>query len=178
MTTRREEINALINTRNFLIDLMTPKKTPGVPKYIRDEARARFKHYPMMVSEFLAFCGPHDHDDTEEDPIPDVIYSRYGKKRTITQVGTRTFLVAGESKFMRGAEDMYDFEGGPCYVVGQDFYGSKIVDIRPTDHGVLITVEESEEDRVSFDEVVENLQTRFNDALDRLSDEDEELELE
>jgi hypothetical protein len=40
---------------------------------------------------------------------------------------------------------MFDFEGGPCYVVGQDFYGKKIVDVRPTHYGVLITVEKDAE---------------------------------
>lgn len=174
MTTRQEEINAVYKTRHFLMDLLDPKKTPKVPKYVRQDASNLLKHYPMMVAEFLAFCGPHDHDDIEEDAIPDAIYSRYGQKRTITQVGVRTFLVAGESKYMRGAEDMFDFEGGPCYFVGQDFYGSVIVDIRPVEHGVLITVEEDKDDRVAFDD----LQSRLNEALDKLSDEDQKLGLE
>lgn len=145
MTTRQEEINAVYRTRQFLVDLLDPQKTPKVPKYVRQESSHLLKHYPLMVAEFLAFCGPHDHDDIEENPIPDAIYSRYGKKRTITQVGINTFLVAGESKFTRGAEDMFDFEGGPCYVVGDDFYGSKIVSVRPTDYGVLVIVENDEE---------------------------------
>lgn len=155
MTTRREEINALVNARHFLMDLMDPQKTPKVPKYIRDEARARLKHYPLMIADLLA-AGPHDHED--DDEIPLAIYSRYGKKRTITQVGIRTFLVAGESKFFRGSEDMFDFEGGPCYVVGDDFYGNVIVDIRAVEHGVLITVEENKDDRVPLEDV----QRRFN----------------
>ena len=178
MTTRQEEINAVYKTRHFLMDLLDPQKTPKVPKYIRQEASNLLKHYPLMVAEFLAFCGPHDHDDIEENPIPDAIYSRYGKKRTITQVGVRTFLVAGESRYMRGSEDMFDFEGGPCYVVGDDFYGSKIVNVRHVEHGVLITVEEDKDNRVTFDDVVERFKTRFNEALDRLSDTDEELGLE
>ena len=171
MTTRQEEINAVYKTRQFLMDLFDSQKTPKVPKYVRQEASNLLKHYPMMVAEFLAFCGPHDHDDIEEDAIPDAIYSRYGVKRTITQVEINTFLVAGQSKFTRGAEDMFDFEGGPCYVVGQDFYGSKIVDIRPTDYGVLLTVENDEEDRVSLDEMK-------NKYLDELSELDQELGLE
>ena len=171
MTTRQEEINAVYKTRTFLMDLLDSQKTPKVPKYVRQEASNLLKHYPLMVAEFLAFCGPHDHDDIEEDPIPDAIYSRYGKKRTITQVGTNTFLVAGESRYMRGAEDMFDFEGGPCYIVGQDFYGSKIVDVRPAEYGVLLTVENDEEDRVSLDEMK-------NKHLDELSELDQELGLE
>lgn len=171
MTTRREEINALVLARYFLMDLMDPQKTPDVPKYIRKEARARLKHYPLMVAELLA-AGPHDHED--DDEIPLCIFSRYGKKRTITQVGVRTFLVAGESKFFRGAEDMFDFEGGPCYVVGGDFYGNVIVDIRPVEHGVLITVEENKDDRVPL----EDIQRRFVEALDKLSELDEEMDLE
>jgi hypothetical protein len=34
------------HTEKFLIDLMDPKKTPRVPKYIRERARQCLRHYP------------------------------------------------------------------------------------------------------------------------------------
>lgn len=61
MSTRLEEINALVLARKFLLDLLDPKKTPRVPKYVREEARARLKHYPLLIAELLA-AGPHDHE--------------------------------------------------------------------------------------------------------------------
>lgn len=65
MTTEQEEHYALIRARQFLVDLMDPKKTPRVPKYVREEARARVKHFPI-VNGYLAKHGPHDHDHLEE----------------------------------------------------------------------------------------------------------------
>jgi len=66
MTTEQEEHYALIQARQFLVDLMDPKKTPRVPKYVREEARARVKHFPIM-SGYLEKYGPHDHDHL--DPL-------------------------------------------------------------------------------------------------------------
>ena len=66
MTTPQEEHYALIRARQFLVDLMDPKKTPRVPKYVREEARARVKHFPIMGG-YLEKYGPHDHDHLEVD---------------------------------------------------------------------------------------------------------------
>ena len=41
-----ERRNAVNYTRQFLVDLMDPKKTPRVPKEIRKEAYRCLKHYP------------------------------------------------------------------------------------------------------------------------------------
>jgi len=53
--------------------------------------------------------------------------SRYGEKRTATLIeeekGQATFHVHGVSRYVRGGEDMFDFEGGPFYGVGGDFHG-------------------------------------------------------
>lgn len=49
MTTSRERKNAINYAREFLRDLLDPKKTPRVPMAIRKEARWKLKHYP---SEF------------------------------------------------------------------------------------------------------------------------------
>jgi hypothetical protein len=37
---------AIKNTKQFLVDLMDPKKTPRVPKAIRLEAYRCLRHYP------------------------------------------------------------------------------------------------------------------------------------
>jgi len=66
MTTPQEEHYALIRARQFLVDLIDPKKTPRVPKYVREEARARVKHFPIMGG-YLEKYGPHDHDHL--DPL-------------------------------------------------------------------------------------------------------------
>jgi hypothetical protein len=46
MTMPNERRWAVNNTRQFLVDLMDPTKTPRVPKEIRKEAYRCLKHYP------------------------------------------------------------------------------------------------------------------------------------
>jgi hypothetical protein len=46
MTTPIERTWAIKNTKQFLLDLMDPKKTPRVPKAIRLEAYRCLRHYP------------------------------------------------------------------------------------------------------------------------------------
>jgi len=47
MTLPCERKNAVDRTREFLTDLLDPKKTPRVPKYVREHAYRCLKHYPM-----------------------------------------------------------------------------------------------------------------------------------
>ena len=49
MTLPHEELNSLNSARRFLYDLLDPKKTPRVPKYIRKEAHRITKHFPLDV---------------------------------------------------------------------------------------------------------------------------------
>lgn len=46
MTTPDERTRALLNARDFLRDLLDPKKTPKVPKNIRSRAHSALRHYP------------------------------------------------------------------------------------------------------------------------------------
>jgi len=46
MTLPYERVNAVINTRKFLLTLLFPSLTPRVPRDIRMEARRLLKHYP------------------------------------------------------------------------------------------------------------------------------------
>jgi hypothetical protein len=46
MTLPPERTYALNNAREFLRDLLDPKKTPRIPSLIRQRARGVLKHYP------------------------------------------------------------------------------------------------------------------------------------
>lgn len=55
MTLPDERIRAVNATREFLLELLNPKKTPRIPKSTRQRARNLLKHYPwpMYVKEVL-----------------------------------------------------------------------------------------------------------------------------
>jgi hypothetical protein len=46
MTLPYERTYAVLNTQEFLRSLLDPKRTPGVPKVIRERAASLLKHYP------------------------------------------------------------------------------------------------------------------------------------
>jgi hypothetical protein len=46
MTLPYERTNAVLRTKNFLLNLCNPKATPRVPKTVRDQARCLLRHYP------------------------------------------------------------------------------------------------------------------------------------
>jgi hypothetical protein len=46
MTLPHEELQALLNARAFLVDLLDPKATPRVSKAIRERAYWCLRHYP------------------------------------------------------------------------------------------------------------------------------------
>ena len=46
MTVPYERTRAVLNTEQFLLDLLDPKKTPRIPKDIRRRAGSLLKHYP------------------------------------------------------------------------------------------------------------------------------------
>jgi hypothetical protein len=46
LTLPYERKSAVLRTEQFLKDLLDPKKTPCVPKTVREEARRCLKHYP------------------------------------------------------------------------------------------------------------------------------------
>lgn len=82
--------------------------------------------------------------------VPIVFPSRYGTKRTITQIGANLYHLAGKTEFIRASSDptdpkllvYIDFEGGPDYSVAELFPnpgGSeriiKIIQLEPNDAG-------------------------------------------
>lgn len=46
MTVPIERTNAVVWTEEFLLDLADPKKTPRIPKAIRERAKRMLRHYP------------------------------------------------------------------------------------------------------------------------------------
>lgn len=46
MTVPVERTNAVIYTEQFLLELLDPKKTPRIPKAIRERALSLLRHYP------------------------------------------------------------------------------------------------------------------------------------
>ena len=57
MTMPRESIDSLNRTRTFLRTLLDPKKTPRVPRAIRDEASSCLRHYPFECHSDAILCG-------------------------------------------------------------------------------------------------------------------------
>ena len=65
MSLRNEKIRALLYTRDFMRDLLDRRKTPRVPKAIRERASACLRHYPFMLD--IAIKG--DAGDKKFHPI-------------------------------------------------------------------------------------------------------------
>lgn len=49
MTISRERTVAVVRTEQFLLALCDTHKTPRVPAYIREQARALLRHYPTRL---------------------------------------------------------------------------------------------------------------------------------
>jgi len=54
MTIPYERTRALVYTLRFLQDLQDPAATPGVPRSVRERARALERHYPTLAAMDLA----------------------------------------------------------------------------------------------------------------------------
>lgn len=68
MSTRDQNLTALLKTREFLSSLLNPKETPRVSKAIRNEASDCLKHYPFPCEIFMLDEIPNekeDHQDTD-----------------------------------------------------------------------------------------------------------------
>lgn len=57
MTLPRERFAAISKTRHFLDAITDPKRIPGVPKQVRDEARRCLRHYPYPIDIAEAIEG-------------------------------------------------------------------------------------------------------------------------
>lgn len=60
MTLPDERTRAVVYTREFLRDLLDPKKTPRISREIRDRAYRCLRHYPMGYDLTLAAAAVPD----------------------------------------------------------------------------------------------------------------------
>jgi hypothetical protein len=68
------------------------------------------------------------------------IRSRYGDERIITLLEDGSYKVEGKSLYTRHGVDLFDFEGGPCYMVGDrllDVDDEVIIDSLKIDHSIV-----------------------------------------
>lgn len=64
-----EKLRAMISSRQFLYDLLDPKKTPRVPKAVRLQARRLCKHwpFPFEIEQMMEVYDAHRvRDDVSE----------------------------------------------------------------------------------------------------------------
>lgn len=94
MTMPSEAANAIIYAHQFLRDLIDPRKTPRVPKAIREQARSCLRHYPFDCDRDAILCGLQHHykmvkivemfDSMDGDPTSDealIAAAELAKKR-------------------------------------------------------------------------------------------------
>lgn len=66
MTMNYERRKAVNQTRDFLAELLDPKKTPRVPKEVRQQASRMLKHFPRNYDmEIVAEKAPEIFGDIE-----------------------------------------------------------------------------------------------------------------
>jgi hypothetical protein len=66
--------------------------------------------------------------------------SRYGDERVLTLLEDGSYKVEGRSLYTRHGDGLFDFEGGPCYMVGDrllDVDDEVIIDSLKIDHSVV-----------------------------------------
>ena len=72
MSTFEEEKYAIHRTKDFLFDLLDPKITPKVPKYIRQRASRCLKHYPIVLDKFIETAIIRRTEDEQKDTSQEV----------------------------------------------------------------------------------------------------------
>jgi hypothetical protein len=76
-----ERTRAILQTKDFLVDLLSAEQTPDVPDSVRREARRLLRHYPGLSELDLAhralpkFFGPIPSGESRgspncSDPVP------------------------------------------------------------------------------------------------------------
>lgn len=74
MTVPFERKNAVVWTQDFLLDLTNPKKTPRVPKEVRQRALHLLRHYPSEWDMKMA-AMIEDQDPAEAVPLCYKVFS-------------------------------------------------------------------------------------------------------
>jgi hypothetical protein len=80
MTLPDERYRAVKWAREFMYELMDPKKTPGVPKRFRDQARSVLRHYP---SDWDLQRAAHEAPDVFQEQMEAVtrLFRQYEDKK-------------------------------------------------------------------------------------------------
>lgn len=65
MTVPFERYKSLENTERFLYNLADPKKTPRIPKEVREQARSLLKHYPCAYYRDMLTVAVPEHYSKE-----------------------------------------------------------------------------------------------------------------
>ena len=67
--------------------------------------------------------------------------SRYGDERILTLLEDGRYRVEGRTLYTRHGDGLFDFEGGPCYIVGDRFLdvedGELVIDSLEIDESVV-----------------------------------------
>lgn len=83
MTLPDERFRSVLKTEEFLESLLDPKKTPRVPKDIRQQARGCLRHYPSYHNmKELERAAPSVVQERMEDVNRMIKYWEEGKKFT------------------------------------------------------------------------------------------------
>ena len=97
MTMPNERFYAIRNTREFLVELMDPKKTPRVPKEIRLKAYYAIKHFPgeyhmeearriVFISLAILVTYLVIRETLVPDQVPQVEYTFHGHEITVEEL--------------------------------------------------------------------------------------------
>lgn len=68
------------------------------------------------------------------------IKSRYGDERIITSLKNGRYKIEGRTLYTRHGDGLFDFEGGPCYIVGDrllDIKSNPIIEKIEIDENVV-----------------------------------------
>lgn len=67
MSLPEEKLRAMVSSRQFLFDLLDPKKTPRVPRAVRKTAHRLTKHWPFPFEIEEMFGASHANRIRNED---------------------------------------------------------------------------------------------------------------
>jgi hypothetical protein len=76
VTTPEERTRTVLQTKDFLVELIRPEQTPGIPDAVRREAHRLLRHYPGLSELALAhralpmFFGDVPHCEPSNPPEP------------------------------------------------------------------------------------------------------------
>lgn len=83
MTMPNERYRAVVHTERFLMELLDPKKTPRVPKSVRQRAHGLLRHYPSKYDMDVAATMTPSVFETQDqiDAVTKMVYDYEVKKK-------------------------------------------------------------------------------------------------